>query len=80
MILFGESVSDQLEHRFQFITAYVDFKHFNHFNEIKQGIENEQKFILHQFVTMMISLFTLFASYIMLCVRIFINFVILIYY
>ena len=80
IILFDENVFDQLKRRFQLVNAYVDFKHFNHFNEIKQWIENEQKFILHQFVAMMTSLFISFASHVMLCVRTFINFVMLIHY
>ena len=80
IILFDESVSDQLEYRFQLVNAYVDFKHFNHFNEIKQWIENKQKFILHQFVAMMILLFISFVSHVMLCVRAFMNFIMLTHY
>ena len=80
IILSDENVFNQFERRFQLVSAYVDFKHFNHFNEIKQWIENEQKFILHLFVAVMISLFISFASHVMLCVRIFMNFVMLTHY
>ncbi len=79
-ILANEIVANRLKRQFQLVTTFVKLKYFNHFSEIKQWMSNEQKLILHQLVSIVTSLLTLIALYAMLCVRVFLNFVMLTYY
>jgi len=79
-ILANEIVANRLKRRFQLVTTFVELKHFNHFSEIKQWTSNEQKLILHQLVSIVASLLTSIALHAMLCVRVFLNFVMLAHY
>jgi hypothetical protein len=79
-ILANEIVANRLKRRFQLVTTFIELKHFNYFSEIKQWTSNEQKLILYQLVPIVTSLLTLIALYAMLCVRVFLNFVMLTHY
>lgn len=79
-ILPGQTAKDQLERRFQMVTAFVGLKHFSHFSEVKQWTGNEQKSILHQMVPVIAPLLTPIDPHAMLCVRAFMDFVMLAHY
>ena len=75
-----KSSTSQLDRRFQLVSSYVDLKHFNNFSEVTQWIENEQKFIMHQLISMLASLLTSISLTVMKCVRAIMNFAILTHY